>query len=67
MNNEEHQHRMEQQNSAAGMSADNKIAEQAVHAHRDMPDMKGMSEGEHHAMMIADFRRRFWVSVILTI
>ncbi len=29
--------------------------------------MRGMSEREHHAMMIADFRRRFWVSLILTI
>jgi P-type Cu2+ transporter len=29
--------------------------------------MKGMSEREHHAMMIADFRRRFWVSLILTV
>ena len=29
--------------------------------------MKGMSEREHHAMMIADFRRRFWVSLVLTV
>jgi cation transport ATPase len=29
--------------------------------------MKGMSERGHHAMMIADFRRRFWVSLVLTI
>jgi len=29
--------------------------------------MKGMSEREHHAMMIADYRRRFWVSLILTV
>ena len=29
--------------------------------------MKGMGEREHHAMMIADFRRRFWVSLILTV
>jgi P-type Cu2+ transporter len=29
--------------------------------------MKGMSEREHHAMMIADFRRRFWVSLFVTI
>ncbi len=33
----------------------------------DMTGMKGMSEGEHHAMMIADFRRRFWVSLVLTV
>ena len=30
-------------------------------------EMKGMSEREHHAMMIADYRRRFWVSLILTV
>jgi len=29
--------------------------------------MKGMGERDHHAMMIADFRRRFWVSLILTV
>jgi Cu2+-exporting ATPase len=29
--------------------------------------MKGMSAGEHHAMMVADFRRRFWVSLIISI
>jgi Cu2+-exporting ATPase len=29
--------------------------------------MAGMSEREHHAMMIADFRRRFWVSLLLTV
>ena len=29
--------------------------------------MKGMTEREHHAMMIVDFRRRFWVSLILTV
>ena len=33
----------------------------------DMAGMKGMTEGEHHAMMIADFRRRFWVSFFLTV
>jgi Cu2+-exporting ATPase len=29
--------------------------------------MKGMSGGEHHAMMVADFRKRFWVSLIISI
>ncbi len=29
--------------------------------------MQSMSEQEHHAMMIADFRRRFWVSLVLTV
>jgi Cu2+-exporting ATPase len=31
-------------------------------------DMSGHgSHGSHHAMMVADFRRRFWVSLIITI
>ncbi len=33
----------------------------------DMGSMHGMSQSQHHAMMIADFRRRFWVSLALTI
>jgi Cu2+-exporting ATPase len=37
------------------------------HAGKGKQGMKGMSEGEHHAMMVADFRRRFWVSLIISI
>jgi Cu2+-exporting ATPase len=37
------------------------------HTGSSMPGMHGMSESEHHIMMIADFRRRFWISLILTI
>lgn len=29
--------------------------------------MKGMDHGEHHAMMVADFRRRFWISLLISI
>jgi P-type Cu2+ transporter len=32
-----------------------------------MEGMQGMSERGHHAMMIADFRRRLWVSLALTV
>jgi Cu2+-exporting ATPase len=32
-----------------------------------MKDMKGMSSADHHAHMAADFRKRFWVSLILTL
>ncbi len=32
-----------------------------------MKGMKGMTQSQHHAMMIADFRRRFWVSLALTV
>jgi Cu2+-exporting ATPase len=34
---------------------------------KGMKGMHGMSEHEHHAMMVADFRRRFWVSLVITI
>ena len=33
----------------------------------NMGGMEGMSEGEHHAMMVADFKRRFWVSLVISI
>ncbi|MCR4394898.1 MAG: HAD-IC family P-type ATPase, partial [Dehalococcoidales bacterium] len=29
--------------------------------------MKGMDHGDHHAMMVADFRRRFWISLLISI
>ena len=32
-----------------------------------MKDMKGMSGADHHAHMAADFQKRFWISLILTI
>ena len=34
-------------------------------AHGKMADHSG--HGSHHAMMVADFRRRFWISLIITI
>ncbi|MCK5610683.1 copper-translocating P-type ATPase [Candidatus Pacearchaeota archaeon] len=37
------------------------------HDERKKHGMKSMTEREHHAMMIVDFRRRFWVSLILTV
>ncbi|MBN1855866.1 MAG: cadmium-translocating P-type ATPase [Dehalococcoidia bacterium] len=38
-----------------------------AHDMTGMEGMKGMSEREHHAMMIADFRRRLQVSLALTV
>ena len=58
-----------------------RLAEKTEHAHRKaMPDHQkkghhphkdhhghdGM-EHDHHRMMIADFRQRFWVSLVLTV
>jgi P-type Cu2+ transporter len=39
----------------------------ASHVHKSMPGMKDMSDSEHHAMMIADFRWRFWTSLTLVV
>jgi|GEM_PF-1615024 len=33
----------------------------------DTHDMHGTSSRDHHAMMVADFRKRFWISLIITI
>ena len=35
--------------------------------HRHTPDRKHGGGGSHHAHMVADFRRRFWVSLVLSI
>src|SRR5665648_1159906 len=32
-----------------------------------MKNMKGMSGADHHAHMAADFRKRFWISLVLTV
>jgi Cu2+-exporting ATPase len=37
------------------------------HGNSDMHDMDGMSGNEHHANMVADFKRRFWISLIFTV
>jgi len=39
------------------------------HVHRPLPGMKGEEHAHHggHASMIADYRRRFWASLVLTV
>ncbi|HKC37179.1 MAG TPA: copper-translocating P-type ATPase [Chitinophagaceae bacterium] len=37
------------------------------HAHHDMNTPMGQEGHDHHAMMIDDFKRRFWISLLLTI
>ena len=39
----------------------------AHHAHHDMNPPMGHEGHDHHAMMINDFKKRFWISLILTI
>lgn len=43
-----------------------------MHDHHDMPaaehgDEGHAEHGSHHAQMVADFRRRFWVSMVLSV
>ena len=38
----------------------------ATHAHHDMNPPMGHEGHDHHAMMIDDFKKRFWISLILT-
>jgi Cu2+-exporting ATPase len=37
------------------------LASQAVHSHH------GMDHSGHHVHMVADFRRRFWISLVMTV
>ncbi len=65
-------HRKPEEHMAVGhemppVAKDAKEHEAMGHDMKSGHEMKGMSEREHHAMMIADFRRRFWISIILTI
>lgn len=39
----------------------------AVHAHHDMNPPMGHEGHDHHSMMINDFKKRFWVSLAITI
>jgi len=66
MNHDEHIRHMEHQMPQSSMPPMKSSGSQSKHAEH-AGGMKGMSESEHHEMMIADFRRRFWVSLILTL
>ncbi len=48
---------------------DNKehLSEKTVHAHDDAVKDHGHMHHDHHAMMIDDFKRRFWISLVVTI
>ncbi len=65
MNEGPHNHRMDDQHHPPSDSPGEK--ESHSRTHHDGHGAEGMSEHEHHAMMIADFRRRFWVSLALTV
>ena len=38
-----------------------------THPHHDMNPPMGHAGHDHHAMMINDFKKRFWISLILTV
>src|SRR5262245_19425782 len=38
-----------------------------LHAHHDMYPPMGHKGHDHHTTMIGDFKKRFWVSLILTV
>ncbi len=51
-------------------SKEQQMPEHTAHAHEKGPghqDHEHMGGQSHHAMMVADFRRRFWISLIITI
>ena len=58
-----HHHKEKKMEHHAGM--DHSKMKHGEHDHGSIP--MGMAGHDHHKMMIADFKKRFWVSVILTI
>lgn len=48
-------------------SADQNSKEHTNHSMHDMNPRMGMQGHDHHKMMIADFKRRFYITLILTI
>ena len=60
----EHQHQTE--TPAKKVTIDHSIMNHSTMQHGANPSM-GMEGHNHHAMMIADFKKRFYVVLILTI
>ena len=46
---------------------DHQTMQHGAAGHEEHNPAHGMSGHDHHAMMIADFRKRFWISIALTI
>lgn len=68
MEHREHEHhQMSQMGSMDDTMTTKDSGKQPQHGGHGTHGMKGMSEREHHAMMAADFRRRFWASLIISI
>ncbi len=74
MDHSHHNHHPNNERNAKGTEAAEKIAEKTLHAHNraipnegQHPSGHGEHGHDHHAMMIDDFRKRFWVSLLLSV
>jgi Cu2+-exporting ATPase len=65
----EHSHHSHHQNHTPKTSPQGQKIEPEKnhHAHHDMNTPMGHEGHDHHAMMINDFKKRFWISLILTV
>jgi len=60
----DHSHHHHQNTEAAPVK---KQTAAISHSHHDMNPSMGHEGHDHHAMMINDFKKRFWISLILTV
>ncbi|HEX3166956.1 MAG TPA: heavy metal translocating P-type ATPase [Chitinophagaceae bacterium] len=60
----DHSHHHHQNTEAAPVK---KQTAAISHSHHDMNPPMGHEGHDHHAMMINDFKKRFWISLILTV
>ncbi|MDX5345716.1 MAG: heavy metal translocating P-type ATPase, partial [Hymenobacteraceae bacterium] len=75
--NHSHHHGSEEDAQRKAANQEEKLAEKTMHGHEEAassdthahpPHGEHSGHGnDHHRMMIADFKRRFWVSVILAV
>lgn len=70
MDHREHEHRHREHEAEKQADAREPVAERSVHgtAQKRKHEHAGPKDhGSHHEHMVADFRRRFWVSLFLTL
>ena len=64
-------HDMHNMPDQGGEGREQQMMDHAAHMSEGGGPHKGhdhhMAGGNHHAMMVADFRRRFWISLIISI
>ncbi|WP_027366852.1 copper-translocating P-type ATPase [Desulfocurvibacter africanus] len=70
MDHRDHEHRHHEHEAEKQADAREPVAERSVHgtAQKRKHEHAGPKDhGSHHEHMVADFRRRFWVSLVLTL